>query len=134
MRGVKAGLVLVICLVSAQVVGSAQRAAWTKKSYHAMMKGNELYEDCSDAEKHVQFSGERISLSTVSAAQCWAYVEAVVDAIPGGEGFEPDSDVRLSQYVDVVRGYLKEHPESRHFPAYYLSRTALTEAFPDKTK
>jgi len=58
----------------------------------------------------------------------------VVDSIPEGEGFEPDSDVRGSQYVDAVVAYLRDHPESGHESAYALTRYALTPAFPTKPK
>jgi hypothetical protein len=57
-----------------------------------------------------------------------------VDSIPDGEGFEPDPDVKISQHVDVVLAYLRDHPEKRHLSAYYLTRSALTDAFPSKLK
>jgi hypothetical protein len=122
-------LVVVVFLFFGETAGSAQ---WTKKKYHVLVDGNELFEMCGYVEKHVHISGDRVDIDGVPAATCWAYVEAVVDSIPGGEGFEPNEDVRLSQYVDTVFKYLKDHPESRHLPAYYLVRTALTEAFPGK--
>jgi hypothetical protein len=134
MRVLKTVLSLtLIFLVTGQELGSAQTAqtSWDKKSYHTLMDGNELFSLCSEAEKDIHIGPQgHIEIASVPAAQCWAYVEAVVDSIPDGEGFAPARGVRLSQYVDVVRIYLKNHPEQRHLPAHHLSRWALTDAFP----
>jgi hypothetical protein len=59
---------------------------------------------------------------------------AVVDSIPEGEGFAPADKVQMTQYVDVVLTYLRDHPNQRHLPAYYLTRTALSNAFSAKPK
>jgi hypothetical protein len=111
---------------------------WTKKYYHSLQDGNELYSACQSAQENVQTEGENIRLKT-SAGQtalhvgiCLGYIEGVVDSIPAGEGFEPDANVRLSQYVDVVTEYLRNNPNLRHLSAYRLVRTALTDAFPTK--
>lgn len=138
MRVANAVLTLtLIFLVSGRQLGSAQapRTPWYEKSYHTLMDGNELYSLCIEAEKHIHVSGDgNIDIGSIPAAQCWSYVEAVVDSIPAGEGFEPSEKVRLTQYVDIVRIYLKNHPEQRHLPAHFLTRWALTDAFPAQKK
>jgi hypothetical protein len=109
---------------------------WTTKSYHSLVDGNDLYSACRSAQENIKFEGENMRLKTsegstvLSAGICWGYIEGVVDSIPGGEGFEPDASVRLSQYVDVVTAYLRDNPNQRHLHAYALVRIALTRAFP----
>lgn len=110
---------------------------WAHKRYHQLLDGNELYSACQDAQKSLRRQGDYLSFegdhdTVFNAGKCFGYVTAVVDSIPAGEGFEPDSDVRLTQYVDVVTSYLRDHPASRNQQAHHLARRALTDAFPKK--
>lgn len=101
----------------------------------SLVKGNELYAWCTTAQKtmilsannEVKTSGSADDMT--AASQCWGYVEGVVDSTPAGDGFKPASDVRLSQYVDVVTEYLKAHANIRNKPAAGLIQDALVEAF-----
>jgi hypothetical protein len=106
------------------------------KFYHKLEDGNQLYSDCQAWHRNMVLSGHRITFATnnpqglYGAGACWGYVLGVVDSIPTGEGFEPASTVRASQYIDVVTDYLRDHPELRDRPAYLLAREALSKAFP----
>ena len=62
--------------------------------------------------------------------QCFGYVIATSDLTRHfGEFCAPDGMLR-AQAVDVVRKYLKGHPESRHKTASNLVYRAFKEAFP----
>src|SRR5215469_11085927 len=131
---------MIALLVSAMLT-LAQAPSWTAKNYHVLMDGNDLYSRCQLADKNVRISGGGVEAKDSApvpdlflAGTCWGYITGVVDSIPAGEGFEPASDVRLSQHVDIVFAYLHDHPEERHLPAYTLARTALSQAFPTKPK
>jgi hypothetical protein len=79
--------------------------------------GNDIYDGCT-TKQQVGF--------------CLAYAAGIADAAY----FTPMSGiciplgVQLSQVRDVMVGYLDEHPETRHEPAYYLVNRALIEAWP----
>lgn len=131
------GLSLVVLLVTAALL--AAQESWQTKRHLVLVDGNELHSRCQSYERnvrvtegHVEFTGEAADL--ISAGQCWGYVFAVVDSIPEGEGFDPDSSVRGDQEIEVAIKYLQDHPEIRPYGAYSLVRTALTEAFPARTK
>jgi len=131
------GLTLVVLLVAAALL--AAQESWQTKRHLVLVDGNELYSRCQSYERnvrvtegHVEFTGEGEDL--ISAGQCWGYIFAVVDSIPEGEGFDPDSSVQGSQEIDVAIRYLQDHPEIRPYDAYALVRTALTQAFPTRTK
>jgi len=129
--------VLVVSLASVSNC-SVLAQDWRTKGYHSLKDGNELYSNCQTLQENIKYEGENLRLKTsegstvLSAGICWGYIEGVVDSIPVTEGFGPDSNVRLSQYVDVVTAYLRDYPNQRHLPAYGLVRTALTKAFPAK--
>lgn len=112
--------------------------AWAIKKYYVLENGNDLYADCQNAEKSVQRGADGTIRTTVngddlfSAGTCWGYIMAVVDSIPEGEGFEPAEKVQMTQHLDVVFTYLRDNPSQRHLPAYFLTRTALSKAFPAK--
>jgi hypothetical protein len=130
-------LTLVVLLATAALL--AAQESWQTKRRLVLVDGNELYSRCQSYERnvrvtegHVEFTGEGADL--VSAGQCWGYVFAVIDSIPEGEGFDPNSSVLGSQEIDVAIKYLQDHPELRPYGAYSLVRTALTQAFPPRTK
>ena len=101
-----------------------------------LTNGNELYAWCTVAEKvATPGDGDRVNVSgsrddAVTAAMCWAYIEGVIDSTPVGGEFSPGPDVRVSQYVDVVTAYLKEHANIRDQPAASLVRKAMAASFP----
>jgi hypothetical protein len=114
--------------------------AWVTKEYHVLENGNQLYADCQIAEKNIETGTDGTIRTKVngadlfSAGTCWGYIMAVVDSIPEGEGFAPAEKVQITQHMDVVLAYLRDNPSQRHLPAYFLTRTALTNAFPAKLK
>jgi hypothetical protein len=137
----KIGLAIVALLLLGAVSLAQEKPPWAAKSYHVLVDGNRLYTDCQSAEKNVRMTEKDTTEVRADAGDdlfiaglCWGYVAAVVDSIPVGEGFELDAKVKGSQYVDVVQAYLRDHPESRHLPAHYLVRSAITQAFPAKSK
>jgi len=103
----------------------------------SLVDGNELYAWCKDAQDtlrieadgSIQIRSGSSHTAVVGAASCWAYIEGIVDSTPAGGQFNPDKNVRLSQYVDVVVEFLKSHPQSRDKMAVALVQTALCEAF-----
>jgi Rap1a immunity proteins len=113
----------------------AQEPSWTKKRYHVLQNGNQLHSDCRSLQEHFKMdegvtrTSDASQFEIFNAGVCWGYIEAVVESIPEGEGFEPSSSVRMSQHVDVVLAYLRDNPASRDQSAYYLVRTALSTAF-----
>lgn len=135
----KIGLAALVLLLGSISLG---QESWTAKSYHILKDGNKLYSECQSYAKDVvvkEQGGDEVMRVQTSAGTdlypagaCWGYITGIVDTIPAGEGFDPDADVRVSQYIDVVYAYLRDHPEQRHLAAYFLVRTALTDAFPAK--
>lgn len=126
---------VIVCACLTMPADSAQGPAWANRKYYVLEDGNELYSECQSLSKTMRV-GENQNLTTLpnatraeimQAGACWGYVKAVVDSIPDNEDFHPDSDVRISQYVDIVVAYL---PSVRHYGAYVLVRTALSREFP----
>ena len=54
-----------------------------------------------------------------------AFDTARVFCVPQGE-----TDVKSGQLVEVVKLYLRDHPEKRHLPAADLVTAAIKEKFP----
>jgi Rap1a immunity proteins len=111
-------------------------STWQSKRYHSLMDGNQLYAECQQWQKDVTTSADgRIIIAgkterdLYDSGTCYGYILGVVDSIPADEGFDPDPNVLGSQYIDVVIAYLRNHPQSRNYSAYGLTREALTEAF-----
>jgi|SRR6266404_3970864 len=140
--GIMRPVMLFSFLFAALVSCPALAQDWMHKQYHSLEDGNRLYSQCQSAQENIKTAdGDKVRLNKstpsadlVDAGACWGYIEGVVDSIPAGEGFDPDENVRASQYVDVVLAYLRDNPKVRHVPAYVLVRTALSEAFPGKRK
>ena len=132
--------VVILAVLSATPICLAQTdSTWETKGYHSLLTGNELYADCQEWERDTSVSGESSIMlkkggpsGILQAGRCSGYIMGVVDSIPAGEGFDPDPDVRMTQYVDVVFAYLRDHPELRHLSAYRLARKAVTDAFPKR--
>jgi hypothetical protein len=61
---------------------------------------------------------------------CAGYVAGIADAlVRTGHACVP-AEVTVQQAVDVVMTYLRNHPEQRQYPAWYVGRTALGLRFP----
>ena len=64
---------------------------------------------------------------------CLGYVDAIRDAYLTSSKTPPFAtpvEVTNKQLMDVVVKYLKDHPQSRHLHAAFLTRDAYIEAFP----
>lgn len=123
----------VLCM-SQVAKATIQKSSPDSKLILSYMDGNELYAECQEAEKNIEMKDGKIYFQGhdgFSAGNCWGYVTGVVDSIPITESFAPDQSVKLSQYVDVVRNYLRDNPAERNKPAYVLARKALENAFPE---
>lgn len=131
-------LVILFAVVVSPVGSSGMPQAWTTKRYHVLMDGNELYAICLAAERNTHILEDSIQFSTrvpddlYASGKCLGYITAVVDSIPSGEGFSPETNVRLSQYADVVLRYLRDNPDKRQNHAYWIVRVAVTNAFPSQ--
>lgn len=85
----------------------------------APMTGNDLHKYC--AEDPAQPEG------TYAEGVCMGYMLAVIESsttplcVPKG--------VKVKQSIDIVRKYLKEHPETRHQWARALVEDAVKSAF-----
>jgi hypothetical protein len=86
-----------------------------------LVDGNKLLKWCEDRPDDSFLRG-----------LCLGYVEATADTLmaerPGRQCIS--RDVTFGQLEEVVRKYLREHPENRHYGANVLVASALTEAFP----
>jgi hypothetical protein len=93
-------------------------------SVRADTPGNELLDYCTS-----QDASER--------GYCYGYVNAIAEAERRPAGFNgwynclPAESTR-KQLVDVVKRWLDQHPEQRHYSAAGLIAQALSEAFPCK--
>ena len=67
---------------------------------------------------------------------CTGYAMAIIDVLSAGEtvaGWEacpPDSDASYEEFVDVLVGYLNDHPDTLHEAAVALAAIAFSEAYP----
>jgi len=66
------------------------------------------------------------------SALATGYISGVYDVFDG-HTFSSPKGVTTTQLADIVKKYLKEHPETRHENACDLVRKALQEAFPLKS-
>jgi hypothetical protein len=75
--------------------------------------------------------------TTFQQGMCLGLVMGIADAMtaPGGIFGRRacfSSEATAGQARDVVKRYLEQQPEQRHYPAVYLVVHALSEAFPCK--
>ena len=61
---------------------------------------------------------------------CDGYTLGIVDVLLKGRVFCPPPDVTPRQFIDIGKGYLRDHPERRHYVAASLVISALKEKFP----
>jgi len=100
---------------------------WTTPTIAADMpvpsfkNGNQLNEICGNPEGNVP---------------CTAYIAGAIDAIngmavsAGGHPLCTPDTVTTIQAADVVRKWLKDHPEKRHYVAFSAVLSAISDAFP----
>jgi Rap1a immunity proteins len=111
------GAILVAVAMSCLMLDKAAGAAGPQ--YY--VTGNKLLEFCE--------------VPAVTSA-CYGYVLGVVDALQvmGADApkfsFCVPERVESGQLVDVVKAFLRDHPEKRHLPASDLVTAALNEKFP----
>jgi hypothetical protein len=131
-------LIIIGAILYSQTICSAQTIETGKRI--VLTDGNELHSWCQAAQDVLKTNGsDEVSVRTtatrdeiIGASKCWAYITGVIESIPAGGAFDPGPDVRLSQYIDVVEAYLRQHPNIRQEPAAFLVRTAVEEAFPHR--
>lgn len=92
------------------------------------INGNNLYTDCA-ANSGV--STEQWLLVGI----CIGYVTAIMDALSSGNsvnGFKACVPVNadMNQIVDLVKNFIRDHPEKRHLVAEGLVAEAFARAFP----
>jgi len=108
---------LIVAAIVLGMSGSARADGAVFKS------GNHLHGHCSSED-------------TFDVTYCLAYIAGVSDAmandsILGFRSCRPTS-VSQAQVRDVVKAYLENNPQKRHFDARSLIATAVAEAFPCK--
>jgi hypothetical protein len=114
----------------AVLVGIALSSLITGEAKAYYFNANQLSDWCESYEhNNVKQNG-----SVLNAGLCVGYVGGVIDTLvdqatefcvpQGPSGAIPD------QLVDVVKLYLRDHPEIRHLPAANIVTSALKEKFP----
>jgi hypothetical protein len=107
--------ILVAVALSCLLVGGADAASY--------FDGDKLFDECQ-----VPFDPRGAGLESVGL--CEGYVLGVVDTLAERDPICLSEGVRASQVVDVVKLWLRDHPEKRHLAASDLVTTALKEKFP----
>ncbi|HYD35905.1 MAG TPA: Rap1a/Tai family immunity protein [Vitreimonas sp.] len=101
------------------------------------VSGNELYGLITSNDPSDFLEGTKFILGHSGAEKFFHYLEGVLAA---EEKREPDftrfacvpSDVTIGQAVDVIKKYLLDNPDKRHFDANQLAHFALIQAWPCK--
>ena len=81
--------------------------------------GNELFEDCQKGRG-----------GNFSDGACAGYIVGAHDAYEGVGGFCVPAEANAGQIIDVVKIYLRDHPEKRHLSGSRLILQALKEKVP----
>ena len=66
----------------------------------------------------------------VSEAFCNGYISAVADAVDADRSACLPDEVTRGQLRDIAIGWLRAHPETRHYAAAKVVATAFAEEFP----
>jgi hypothetical protein len=83
------------------------------------LTGNQLHQYCAAPE------------NTSQNGACFGYIVRVAGALDEKPGsYCLPTGVTGRQIEDVVKLYLQNHPEARHYSASYLVSAALKEKFP----
>ena len=101
------------------------------------VSGNELYGLLASKDPSEWFEGMQFVLGHSGAEKYFYYLEG---ALAAEEKRQPDftrfacvpSEVTIGQAIDVIKKYLAEHPDKRHFDANQLTHFALIQAWPCK--
>jgi hypothetical protein len=103
---VRLGIVLAGAFFSVGMLGSQALAD------NFPFVGNQLYDWCRMADT-VQDENVKI----VSQGLCAGYIGGVADTLSIAKSGCLEKGTRLEQLIDLVKLYLSNHPESRHYPA-----------------
>jgi Rap1a immunity proteins len=108
------------CTVAVAVVPACFMAAPAQGGYHS---GNSLLDECNARypDRAVRIMQEGV---------CTAYITGVTDSLENARQFCLTAGVQQTQQIDVVKNYLRAHPETRHYVAAPLVSEALKEKFP----
>ena len=90
--------------------------------YAAFLDGNVLFDYCTSENQEEE-------------TLCAGYIIGISDIMDGGTEISGrlscvDQSVTVRQTTDVVKQWLSENPELRHFAASSLVAVALQDAFP----
>jgi Rap1a immunity proteins len=107
-------------LLIAVALSSLACAAWD------VFDGNALLENCKNWSRGGQADWENV----LRTGTCVGYIWGVAGALEGSPAFCLSNGVQQNQVVDVVKRWLDEHPEVRHYSASSLVAKALKEKFP----
>jgi hypothetical protein len=88
--------------------------------------GNELLADC----EYFLARPPTLPLDALKAGHCIGYIQGVWDALLRKRDVCRPDGLTGSQLGDVVKLYLRNHPETRHQTADELVAAALKEKFP----
>ena len=88
--------------------------------------GNELLADC----EYFLARPPTLPLDALKAGHCIGYIQGVWDALVRKSDVCRPDGLTGSQLGDVVKLYLRNHPETRHQTADELVGAALKEKFP----
>lgn len=77
---------------------------------------------------------QKMNGETTDRLSAISYVMGVADASQGVLWCEPGDQIVMAQVYDLSYRYLVANPEMRHFPAHWLLKWALGEAWPCKSK
>ena len=106
------------------LVAVALTALWSEEA--TAIDGNKLFEHC-------EFFTARLPTLPLDASKggyCIGYIQGVHDALQPTRVICVPGGVTGGQLGDVVKIYLRNHPEDRHRPAEELVAAALKEKFP----
>ena len=120
------GLVLCVAMLVSSVAFAQVFCSMTKHpgdvslwidSTISFESGNSLYNACNETHLYLK---------------CIGYVAGVADvfAAQNTNTICKPKDVTLQQAADVVKKYLTDHPEERHYTAVSEISMALSQAFP----
>lgn len=87
--------------------------------------GNRLSDWCENFTGAVYHNTD-VAVATKGAG-CAGYIIGVTDAFLGGSAFCVPEAVTEGQLTDVLKHWLRDHPDKRHLPAFHLVVSALKE-------
>ena len=94
------------------------------------MDGNLLSENCRGFDRFIENLSQASRLDIMKASLCRGFVIGAMDTLTMKKELCPPDGIDDEQAVDIVRLWLREHPEARHLSAVSLVQVALKEKFP----